>query len=656
VEFGNARTRFAALVVGLSIGAAGWPAPAQAAPVSPTVIVRVEFATASAVHALPRLPLRSLARMFDRADQSRTYELRVAATDAPAVVAQLNAMPSVQWADIAPKPGPLPDAPPTPNYTSLQTYRPTAARGGVDADYANLLPGGRGENVSVADIEYNWNFAHEDLSKARASGARVTAGNEAVYYGEADHGTAVLGIVGADANPFGVTGIAPAAGLHTVNAVSDQGYSVARAIYAALEKLEPGDVVLLEQQTAGYSGACGFDQYGCVPIEWDNTVYDAIVAATAAGVIVVEAAGNGSQNLDHSRYGTSFPKGKRDSGAILVGAGNPSDCYAYGGVAERGRLPWSNFGSRVDVQGWGTCIATTGVGDLWSFANRTYTNDFGGTSGAAAMVAGAVANLSSIAEERGTRLTPALARTILRTTGAPQPPDTKRIGPLPDLRKAIAALAPPSKPSLSGPTSSVVPGATIASTVPTVVQWAGQDPGGVSEYRVWKSIAGGAYTPVALPSPTTRSMKFNLAPRQRYAFAVMARNNAGTWGDIKLTVVTPRVMQENDAAVRYGSGWHRVLHPSSSGGYTEQTTANRTTATITFTGTQLTLVATRGTSRGAIEILIDGHLKELVSLAGTSQRARAFRTYRWATNGRHQLTVRSPGDAKLVDLDAFTTA
>jgi hypothetical protein len=197
-----------------------------------------------------------------------------------------------------------------------------------------------------------------------------------------------------------------------------------------------------------------------------------------------------------------------------------------------------------------------------------------------------------------------------------------------------------------------VPGATVASTIPTVVQWAGQDSGGISEYRVWRSIAGGAYTPVILPSPTTRSMKFNLVPRQRYAFAVMARNNAGTWGDIKVTVVTPRVMQENDPAIRYGSGWHRVVHPSSFGGYTEQTIAKRTTATITFSGTQLTLVATRGTDRGTVEILVDGVLRERINLAGSSQRARAFRTYRWATNGRHRLTVRSPSDGKLVDLDA----
>ncbi len=109
-------------------------------------------------------------QLNDRGHRTLARELRVRAQDAPGVVRDLNAKSEVAWADIAPEPAPLPAS---PNFTALQKYR-LPAQGGLDATYANSLPGGRGENVRVADIEYNWNFAHEDLSTLRTAGARVS--------------------------------------------------------------------------------------------------------------------------------------------------------------------------------------------------------------------------------------------------------------------------------------------------------------------------------------------------------------------------------------------------------------------------------------------------------------------------------------------------
>ena len=53
--------------------------------------------------------------------------------------------------------------------------RPTPRPGsGVDANYAKSIPGGKGENIRITDIEYSWNTSHEDLSKARATGATLS--------------------------------------------------------------------------------------------------------------------------------------------------------------------------------------------------------------------------------------------------------------------------------------------------------------------------------------------------------------------------------------------------------------------------------------------------------------------------------------------------
>jgi hypothetical protein len=95
-------------------------------------------------------------------------------------------------------------------------------------------------------------------------------------------------------------------------------------------------------------------------------------------------------------------------------------------------------------------VTTCGYGDLRreQGQNNWYTINFGGTSSAAAMVAGAVAVLQSIAKERGIGpLSPADVRRLLIATGTPQSGDSsEKIGPRPNLRAAIEALD-----SLSGP-------------------------------------------------------------------------------------------------------------------------------------------------------------------------------------------------------------
>ncbi|CRK59935.1 bifunctional protein [Alloactinosynnema sp. L-07] len=324
-------------------------------------------------------------------------------------------------------PEPLGERPPSPDYTARQGYTDAGSASGIDSDHANTVPGGTGGNVRVVDIEYGWHTNHEDLSKLRLSGALIPNGTPRFSY--QDHGTAVLGEIGSDANGSGTTGIVPDAGLHMTNVDNQRGWDGANAILTAARAVSPGDVILLEQQTS----ACG----GYAPIEVIASVYDAIRTAVAAGVHVVEAAGNGNRNLDDACFGSTFPSGKADSGAIIVGAGAAANC----GRTPRSKLSFSTYGSRVNLQGWGECVASTGYGDLYgSGSANNYTAKFSGTSSASPIVAGAVAAISSIAEQRGITLTPAQMRDLLVRTGSPQQGTGGKIGPMPNLRAAIESL------------------------------------------------------------------------------------------------------------------------------------------------------------------------------------------------------------------------
>jgi subtilisin family serine protease len=379
----------------------------------------------------------------DLADLNLWYRLVVGAGAAPeALVDALNRLDIVEIA----YPEPLPVPPPvTPDYEDDQGYLDEAP-GGIDAELAwTRGPGGRGSGVKVVDIEYWWNFDHEDLSKA--VGALIPNGTPAVpdwpdieddLLYVRNHGTAVLGEMVADRNGLGVSGIVYAADLAVINAYNvEDGYDLADAIDLARANTDAGDVILIEQQTSGPSAPCGYPDAPYIPVEYYMVWFDAIQTATAAGRVVVEAAGNGDCDLDHGDYGGAFDRTMWDSGAIIVGAGAAPGCTA----PPRSRLWFSSYGSRVDLQGWGECVVTAGYGDKQGGPeSEWYTNWFSGTSSASPIVAGAAAAVQgqTLATSGGV-LTPAEMRGRLVTTGTPQ--DTSvggHIGPLPNLASALA--------------------------------------------------------------------------------------------------------------------------------------------------------------------------------------------------------------------------
>ncbi len=332
---------------------------------------------------------------------------------------------------------------PTSGYEDLQVYL-NAAPAGIDAKFAWLRPGGRGQDVTIVDIESGWNFGHEDLKEKQIG----------VIHGintDSDHGTAVLGIYSGDHNAFGVTGIAAnaiaAAASATYDFVHGKWNAEAAVMYAA-DRLRPGDVVLLEMHAPG-PNATGQGQTGFIPVEYWQSEFAAIQYAVQRGVNVVEAGGNGGEDLDDPVYDDRFSRSNRDSGAILVGGGSS----AFQADA-RSRIWWSNYGSRLDVQGWGEDIVTTGgrsrptYHDLLDHADpsRCYTKSFGGTSGASPIVVGAVACITGCLRAADKPvLSPGEMRRLLTETGTPQTDGgdgaaSQHIGPLPDLKAALEQL------------------------------------------------------------------------------------------------------------------------------------------------------------------------------------------------------------------------
>jgi serine protease len=393
------------------------------------------FADFRRLHARPEVELdveRAEAQRESRralADLNLYYRLRVPnGVDAVALAEQLGRLPVVEFAEPAGSPPPSPgDIPPdTPQLKKFQGYR--KAGDGVGTLKAQ---GGNGKGIRVVDVEYNWNLGHEDLDLPGSTNIDNETIDDPFPSDQGSHGTAVLGQIGGLKNGYGVEGLATGAKIYVAPTNTVQsGFSVARALGVATGKLKKGDAILIEQQAPVCGGVCGGSQVGCGPVEYFQAEFDAISTATAKGIIVVEAAGNGNVNLDSGTCNGRFDRNVRDSGAIIVGAGH-FDTHE--------RLSFSTYGSRVDVQGWGHEITTTGYGDAFDPGDilQRYTHSFGGTSGASPIVTGVVLQIQGALKAQGLKLaSPEEMRKALLKGGIPQPTTVTPIGPLPQTQKA----------------------------------------------------------------------------------------------------------------------------------------------------------------------------------------------------------------------------
>ncbi len=392
-------------------------------------------------------------------------------TDVGRVLRALNAIPIIEKAYRMPQSSKTDIAPPTADYSTYQGYLDNDGNG-IHARFAWTQPGGKGNLVRIIDIEDSWNPTHEDLPAFNPQPVFNNWDDNQQDWAEdqIEHGTAVAGIMVAKDDGTGVTGIVPQAVFGVINNKRRTGFGQvvnnSGSILDAAAVLQEGDVVLIEAQVSGprnvdctceTSDGAPRGQCGMLPVEWSDHNYEAIVAASNSGLIVVEPAGNGEQNLDDPLFDDVFNRAWRDSGALIVAASESG---------RRERECFSNHGDRIDLHAWGEDVATTGYGNgsrdcvgsstcLTGRQSRVngrgdpdqfYTSGFSGTSSASPIVAGAAAAIQGIQfANNNPPLNWLEMRDLLSSTGTP-PRAGNNIGPLPNLQNAIAVLDPPTPP------------------------------------------------------------------------------------------------------------------------------------------------------------------------------------------------------------------
>lgn len=353
-------------------------------------------------------------------DNSSNENLLLLATE----FEKLNSVNYASLISLEPIKPPFDIPPTTPDFMVNQTY--IGPNPGLNMQYAWDL-GLKGQGIRVRDVEYGFNSNHEDLNEVNAFLApNMTIAEDALPFTQ--HGTAVVGIVIAGSDGYGMTGLA-----HEASEVilfpewQEIGYDRIYAVSQSIENSTAGDVIIYEMQEDGPTAS--LTDY--VPAEYNNVIWDLTKAASDAGIVIVAAAGNGNQNLNGTLYANYMNRG--NSGAIIVGGGLSNLTH--------NKISYSTHGARVDVQGWSQNVFACGYGNqilIENDINQGYTN-FAGTSSATPMVAACAIVLQSYHHSlTGNYLTGPQLRTILKETGIPQGnPSAGNIGPFPNMETAV---------------------------------------------------------------------------------------------------------------------------------------------------------------------------------------------------------------------------
>ncbi|MEM7693978.1 MAG: S8 family serine peptidase [Pseudomonadota bacterium] len=232
-----------------------------------------------------------------------------------------------------------------------------------------------GNGVAVAVYDDGVDTNHEDLDDNYDANAEITVGGMPVAGDPVSafdgHGTAVAGIIAAEMNGTGVVGIAHGSTLTSVPYLTN--INVGADAIEALSQLRNFDVA---------NHSWGNDTpYFRTQSEDDEVAefVDAMVNGRGGlGSINVHASGNVNQNAN----------------VELLGAGRATlSVAAYDDTGDT--ADYSNYGANVLISapssGGNEGQTTTDVTGTGGYDNGNYTNTFGGTSGAAPVVAGVVA-------------------------------------------------------------------------------------------------------------------------------------------------------------------------------------------------------------------------------------------------------------------------
>ncbi len=212
-------------------------------------------------------------------------------------------------------------------------------------------------------------------------------------------------------------------------------------------------------------------------------------------------------------------------------------------------------------------------------------------------------------------------------------------------------------PTVTAPRQAIRVGQALVGGKPIVrLAWNGSDAGsGIDHYVVARRTNEGAWVKIA--TPTADRLDVALAPGKAYRFRVRAIDEAGNRSGWNYgSTFRLGTIPDTSSRVTYRKTWRTAAGEGYLGGSAHYATTTGASATLTFTGRQVALVAPVGSSRGSARVYVNGRFVGKVSLnADTNRPTRVVARWSWSSVATRTISFRVVGTTghPRVDVDAF---
>lgn len=214
-------------------------------------------------------------------------------------------------------------------------------------------------------------------------------------------------------------------------------------------------------------------------------------------------------------------------------------------------------------------------------------------------------------------------------------------------------------PTGTAPVESIRTGVSIGSTtVPVRISWSATDVGvGVARYVLQRSVDGGAYVTVSLPTPLTTAANQSLTVGHDYQYRMRAYDGAGNGSLLRYgpKFHVSKIEQSSTLVAFAGASWPQIADANDSGGSARYTRAMNATATLTLSGRDFAFVGPLSSIRGSAWVYVDGKfvtsITEHSSSTTTSYRRLLFSIH-FAAYGTHVIQIKTASTLRF-DVDCF---
>jgi large repetitive protein len=211
-------------------------------------------------------------------------------------------------------------------------------------------------------------------------------------------------------------------------------------------------------------------------------------------------------------------------------------------------------------------------------------------------------------------------------------------------------------PTITLPVQHIRTITTLASTALSGrVTWSGMDAGvGLARFDLQRALNGGAFATLTLPSPTATALDLPFTIGANYQFRVRSvdkNGNASAW--FTGPVFTVARYQETSGFLHYGGTWSLTSNVNDSGGAAKYTSVAGRSVSFTHVMRDVAFVGPRSSTRGSVDIYVDGVKVSAVSMTTTTT---IYRQVIWqmhfAKIGTHTIKVVVRGNGRF-DIDCF---